>query len=32
MSENRDRLEDALFAVKAAIEHGFVIGGGFSLV
>jgi chaperonin GroEL len=30
--ENRDRIEDALFAVKAALEDGYVVGGGFALV
>jgi chaperonin GroEL len=30
--ENRDRIEDALFAVKAALEEGYVIGGGFALI
>ena len=32
-NENRDRLEDAVCAVKAAIESGgFVAGGGSALV
>ena len=30
--ENRDRIEDALFAVKAALEEGYVVGGGFALI
>ena len=31
MNECRDRIEDAVFAVRAAIEEGVVIGGGCSL-
>lgn len=31
LREKGDRVEDALFAVKAAIEEGYVIGGGFAL-
>ena len=31
ISECRDRIEDALFAVRAALEDGFVIGGGLAL-
>jgi chaperonin GroEL len=29
--ECRDRIEDSLFAVRAALEDGYVIGGGFAL-
>ena len=29
--ETRDRIEDSLFAVKAALEDGYVIGGGLAL-
>lgn len=29
--ECRDRIEDALFAVKAALDKGYVTGGGFAL-
>lgn len=32
IKESRDRVQDALLAVKAALEQGFVIGGGFALV
>ncbi len=32
MKERRDRIEDALFAVRAAIEEGYVIGGGCALL
>ena len=32
VKECRDRIEDALFAVKAAIQEGYVIGGGFALL
>ena len=32
VKECRDRVEDALFAVKAALEEGYVIGGGFALM
>ena len=28
MSECRDRIEDSLFAVKAALEDGYVPGAG----
>jgi chaperonin GroEL len=31
LREKGDRVEDALFAVKAALEEGYVIGGGFAL-
>ena len=31
MNETRDRVEDSLFAVRAAIEEGYVVGGGFAL-
>ena len=31
ISECRDRIEDSLFAVRAAIEDGYVIGGGLAL-
>lgn len=31
MQEEYDRLEDALYAVKAAIRGGYTIGGGYSL-
>ncbi len=32
MQECRDRIEDAVFAAKAAIDEGVVIGGGCSLL
>jgi chaperonin GroEL len=32
VSECRDRLEDAVCAAKAAIEQGFVPGGGLALI
>jgi chaperonin GroEL len=32
VSELRDRVEDSLFASKAALEDGFVIGGGCALL
>lgn len=32
MSECRDRIEDAVFAAKAAIDEGVVIGGGCALL
>jgi len=32
IGEKKDRIEDALFATKAAIEYGVVLGGGLSLV
>jgi len=31
LRELGDRVEDAMFAVKAAIEEGFLVGGGFAL-
>ena len=31
LREIGDRVEDAMFAVKAAIDEGYVIGGGFAL-
>jgi chaperonin GroEL len=31
ISECRDRIEDSLFAVRAALEDGYVIGGGLAL-
>ena len=31
INEKRDRIEDALFACKAALEEGIVIGGGCAL-
>jgi chaperonin GroEL len=31
LREKGDRVEDAVFAVKAAIDEGFVVGGGFAL-
>ena len=31
LREKGDRVEDAIFAVKAAIEEGYVVGGGFAL-
>jgi chaperonin GroEL len=30
--EKKDRVEDALFATKAALEEGIVVGGGFALL
>jgi chaperonin GroEL len=32
MNECRDRIEDALFAIKAAVEEGLVVGGGSALL
>ena len=32
MREKKDRVEDALFATRAAVEEGVVIGGGCALV
>jgi chaperonin GroEL len=32
MNETRDRIEDAVFAVRAAVEQGIVIGGGSALL
>jgi chaperonin GroEL len=32
MNEVRDRLEDALFAIRAAVEEGIVVGGGAALL
>ena len=32
IGECRDRLEDSLHAVRAALDEGFVVGGGFALV
>jgi chaperonin GroEL len=32
MNECRDRIEDAVFAVRAALEEGVVIGGGCALL
>lgn len=32
MNERRDRLEDSLYAIRAAIEEGIVVGGGAALV
>ena len=32
MNECRDRIEDAVFAVRAAFEEGVVIGGGSALL
>ena len=31
-NECRDRIEDALFAVRASLEDGYVAGGGFALL
>lgn len=31
LREKADRVEDAIFAVKAAIDEGFVVGGGHAL-
>lgn len=31
MKERYDRVEDALYAVRAALEEGIVVGGGFAL-
>lgn len=31
MNECRDRIEDSVFAVRAALEEGIVIGGGCAL-
>ena len=32
MKECRDRIEDALFAVRAAVAEGIVVGGGSALL
>ena len=32
IQETRDRLEDSLFAVKAALSDGYVVGAGVALV
>ena len=32
MNENRDRIEDAVHAARAALEEGIVIGGGCALL
>ena len=32
IQETRDRIEDSLFAVRAALKEGYVIGGGLALV
>lgn len=32
VSECRDRIEDAVCAVHAALKHGFVAGGGSALI
>jgi chaperonin GroEL len=32
MNEKRDRIEDALFAARASLEEGIVIGGGCALL
>lgn len=32
MNEAKDRLEDALYAVRCAVEEGIVIGGGAALL
>ena len=32
IQECRDRIEDALFAVRAALQDGYVVGGGFALL
>lgn len=32
MNETRDRIEDAVFAVRAALEEGVVVGGGSALL
>lgn len=32
MNECRDRIEDAVFAVRAALEEGVVVGGGCALL
>jgi len=32
LKEKKDRIDDAIRAVKAALTHGFVVGGGFALV
>jgi chaperonin GroEL len=31
LREKGDRVEDAIFAVRAALDEGFVVGGGFAL-
>ena len=32
MNESRDRIEDAVCAVKCALEQGYVTGGGSALL
>ena len=32
VSECRDRIEDSLFAVRAALKDGYIIGGGFAVI
>lgn len=32
LREKADRVEDAIFAVRAAIEEGYVVGGGYALL
>jgi chaperonin GroEL len=32
LKEKKDRIDDAIRATKAALTHGFVVGGGFALI
>lgn len=32
LKEKKDRIDDAIRAVKATLTHGFVVGGGFALI
>ena len=32
ISECRDRIEDSLFSVRAALSDGYIMGGGFTLL
>ena len=32
IQETRDRIEDSLFAVRAALEDGYTIGAGLALI
>lgn len=32
LKEKKDRIDDAIRAVKATLSHGFVVGGGFALI
>jgi len=32
VQETRDRIEDSLFAVKAALQEGYVVGAGMAII